>query len=225
VKEVLRGWLEEVDVKCACAVGIKNTTKGRTLENPRMFIVGGGMAHEPTGTVEPDMASVSLFTKTQYSLTGTSGCLCYDISGTDMMVSALWSVPFSETLSENHFNVRCLHRDLCNDMLFKLLWADSKTPNEEVVREENGFRVCACMGREDKAILIVDCFESSLPGVLVIADPVRSGPELERRLREMLEECDVKTACGVGINNLSGHQLISPRVYIDSGRSVWPRPA
>jgi hypothetical protein len=224
LKPVLHRWLDETDVKCACAIGIKNLTKGYELENPRVYLSGGKAVHELIEKVEPENASAGFFTKTEYALKGTSGCLCYDIGNTDYMVTAFWHVPFSETLSDNHFNLRVLKVGECNKQLFDFLQKDSKTANGELMREDFGFRLCGCMGREEKCMLIVDLYESGRMGVLSIGQPVRTH-ELESRLRGWLDECDVKAACAIGVSNFSGRQLLSPRIYIDSGRSVVDPPS
>jgi hypothetical protein len=90
LKAVLHRWLDETDVKCACAIGIKNLTKGYQLENPRVYLSGGKTMHEPIAKVEPENASAGFFTKTEYAPKGTSGCLCY---------GALTSLFFSLTSS------------------------------------------------------------------------------------------------------------------------------
>eukprot|EP00727_Mastigamoeba_balamuthi_P012125 m51a1_g7535 hypothetical protein (143) ;mRNA; f:53670-54320 len=90
------------------------------------------------------------------------------------MVAVLWRVPFSETISENHFNMRCLRKGECNESLFKFLSEDAKTADGELMREENGYRLCGCMGREEKSILIVDCYESGHVGILRFSEPVHS---------------------------------------------------
>jgi hypothetical protein len=140
------------------------------------------------------------------------------------MVAAFWHVPFSETLSDNYFNLRILKRAECNKQLFDALQKDSKAANGELMREDFGFRFCGCMGREDKCMLIMDLYESERMGVLSIGKPVRC-QEVESHLRDWLDECDVKTACAIGVKNFSGRQLIYPRIYIDSGRSVVAPPS
>lgn len=224
LKAQLRKWLDEVTVKCACAIGIKNFVKEHTLEKPRVFVSNGSVVHEPSDRVEGEMASACLFEKEEYSLTGSSGCLCYDISNTDYMVAVLWHVPFSETLSENHFNMRCLRKGQCNESLFKFLWEDSKSADGELMREENGYRLCACMGREERCMLIIDCYESGHVGILRIGEPVQVGRDLERRLNNWKSEVEVKSACALGINNYSQSQLIAPHVHIDSGVSAVDPP-
>jgi hypothetical protein len=223
LKKVLQRWLDETDVKCACAVGVKNYTRQNNIENPRVYIASGKTVQEPTDKVEPGQAAAAFFTKTEYTLKGTSGCLCYDIGETDYMAAVMWRIPFSETLSENCFNIRCLKKGECNRALFDELSKTCKTANGELITEENGFRVCGCFGRESKALLIIDLYDSVSLGALSTAEPVKIA-DIEAELQSWLSDCAVSVACGIGVSNYSGHQLRDPKSFIIFGRSCVDPP-
>eukprot|EP00727_Mastigamoeba_balamuthi_P004320 m51a1_g13886 hypothetical protein (617) ;mRNA; r:660802-664208 len=133
LQEQLHKWLDETTSKSACAIGIKNFLGQKNLVNPRVYIAEGSAVYSPVDTVEPSRATAMLVTKREYAMKGTTGCLCYDISGSDLMVAVMWCIPmFTERVSENKFNVRCLRSGECNENLFKYLNDNARVAMESV---------------------------------------------------------------------------------------------
>jgi len=158
LQERLHEWLRTTDIKCVCAIGVNNYTSDFVLTNPEMFVDTGRCEFAPPERTDSNMAAPALFTKTQYSLRGSSGVLTYCV-GEHHKLAVLWMIPLSETLHANVFNARILpFSTVCDHDLYQSMRAGAQqAKNGELRRhEEGGFEIEAAMETDSKCTLIVN---------------------------------------------------------------------
>lgn len=225
--------LEEVPVKSACGIAVRNFLKGHVvLENPRYFISTGRIIHDPTYRIKHEMAGIAVFGKTDFSVRGCSGLLSYDISGTDLMICVLFSVPLSEIVFENKFNVGLRQQAELDENLFHELYQKCRTAEEEITTEEKDFVCKGTMTHDSKALLMLDISSSKTTPLMEEvpaaaprhSEPVDTGHALELRLQQWIQETPLKCVCAIGINNYTKFRLVGPENFIYTGKCLVDLP-
>jgi hypothetical protein len=154
LQDRLRTWIRDTKYKCCCAIGLNNKTK-MTFRNPQVFIETGTCVYLPPEECEPSMAGPALFTKNPWSLRGSAGVMTYELEGKRLAV--MWSVPLSEMVHNNIFNVHVIPLDTpCDRALYEKFRASARPAKEGSSRYvDEDFAIEAEMGTDSRCELVV----------------------------------------------------------------------
>ena len=232
-RKILEDILPQTTAK-SCGMAVLNFMKKRNFESPRFYLHTGELYVRPPvdEKITSDMAAITVAQKSSWAMHGTSGVLCFDVEhprgdSHQITLAVLWSVPLSETLYSNQFNVRVVPRSMrCDEKLFNLLSENIRNAGDVIEEEQEGITIRADMSKDPRSILYVECRtpEEAPIWPLTKTEPIRAGKDLQDRCREWLGECEAKNCCAIGIDNWSSRTLTNPKIYMDSGHVVYELP-
>jgi hypothetical protein len=181
-----RAMLSECIGKVAIAIGVANLTCG-SMANVRSVLEAGRFFILPCDHIAQGSASALLVCKAPMALRGVAGCLAIDIKPADddgdgdsdsddghrpnrtarlsrgiTTLLIAFSIPFSEKLGENQFNVHVVPHSEADggfgwETYRKMATEWSRADDGEIWRHEQGYRLRAFMATGPKATLLVYC--------------------------------------------------------------------